>query len=51
MKKLLGIVVIAFALFFLLTQPQNAADAVKGAGGVVEDAFNAVISFISALFS
>ncbi len=51
MKKLLGIVVIAFALFFLLTQPQNAADAVKGAGGVVEDAFNAAISFISALFS
>ena len=50
MKKLLGVVVIAFALFYLLTQPAAAADVVKGAGGVVEDAFNAVIAFISALF-
>ncbi len=50
MKKLLGVVAIAFALFFLLTQPQSAADAVRGAGGVVQDAFNAVITFITALF-
>ena len=35
MKKLLGGVVIAFALFYLLTQPQAAAEVVKGAGGVV----------------
>jgi hypothetical protein len=50
MKKLVGVIVIAFAVFFLLTQPQAAADAVRGAGGVVLDAFNAVITFISALF-
>ena len=48
MKKLLGGVVIAFALFYLLTQPQNAAEVVRGAGNVVGDAFNAVIAFISA---
>jgi hypothetical protein len=50
MKKLLGGVVIAFALFYLLTQPQSAAEVVRGAGGVVGDAFNAVITFISAVF-
>lgn len=51
MKKLVGVVLIAFALFFLLTQPQSAAEVVKGAGGVVQDAFNAAITFISALFT
>jgi hypothetical protein len=50
MKKLLGGVAIAFALFYLLTQPQSAAEVVKGAGGVVGDAFNAAITFITALF-
>ena len=50
MKKLLGGVAIAFALFYLLTQPQSAAEVVKGAGGVVGDAFNAAITFITAVF-
>ena len=50
MKKLLGGVVIAFALFYLLTQPQSAADVVQGAGAVIGEAFNAVIAFINALF-
>ena len=45
-----GRLVIAFAVFYLLTQPQAAADAVRGAGNVVRDAFNAVITFITALF-
>lgn len=51
MKKLMGGVLIAFLLFYLLTQPQNAADAVKGAGSVVGDAFDAAITFLTALFS
>ena len=50
MRKLLGAVAVAFALFYLLTQPHAAADAVRGAGGVVGNAFDAVISFFSALF-
>jgi hypothetical protein len=50
MKKLLGGVAIAFALFYLLTQPQSAAEVVRGAGAVVGDAFNAMIAFITALF-
>jgi hypothetical protein len=50
MKKWLGGVLIAFALFSLLTEPLSAAQVVRGAGGVVGDAFNAVITFIGALF-
>lgn len=50
MKKVLGVVVIAFAVFYLLSQPAHAADAVRGAVAVVGDAFDAVITFISALF-
>jgi hypothetical protein len=49
MKKLLGVAVIAFALFYLLTQPQAAAEAVRGGIGVVGDAFNALVTFITAL--
>ncbi|NUR08937.1 MAG: hypothetical protein HOQ45_18270 [Nocardioidaceae bacterium] len=50
MKKVLGILVIAFAIFFVLTQPAVAADVVKGAGGVIQDVFNSFIDFITALF-
>ena len=50
MKKVLGALAIAFALFYLLTQPQAAADAVRGAGGVVGDLFNAIAAFVTALF-
>jgi hypothetical protein len=50
MKKLLGVIAIAFALFYLLTQPQAAADAVRAGLGVVGNAFDALVTFISALF-
>ena len=50
MKRLLGVVAIAFAVFYLLTQPQQAADVVRGVGTVLGDAFNAVIEFMTALF-
>jgi len=49
MKKLVGAILVAFALFYLLTQPQSAAEVVRGAGSVLLDAFNSVITFISAL--
>ncbi len=50
MRKLLVGLVVAFALFYLFTQPQGAADAVKGAAAAVVVAFNSVIEFITALF-
>jgi len=49
MKKLLGGLAIAFAVFYLLTQPNGAAEVVRGAGNVLADAFNSVIAFMSAL--
>jgi hypothetical protein len=49
MKKVLTALVVAFALFYMLTQPQAAADVVRGAVGVVGDAFTATIAFITAL--
>ena len=49
-KKPLVWVVIAFAAFYLFTQPVNAASAVGGAGSAVGQAFGSVITFLSALF-
>jgi len=50
-KKLLIWSVIAFAGFYLFTQPANAADAVRRALSAAGDAFESVITFLSALFS
>jgi hypothetical protein len=50
MKKLLGVAAIAFALFYVLTQPAAAADAVRGGIGVVGNAFDALVAFATALF-
>ena len=50
-KKLLIWSVIAFAGFYLFTQPANAADAVGGAFSAVGDAFSSMITFLSALFN
>jgi hypothetical protein len=50
-KKLLIWTVIAFAAFYLFTQPTSAAGAVRGAAGAVGDAFGSVITFLSSLFA
>jgi hypothetical protein len=50
MKKLVGLIVIAFAVFYLLTQPQSAADGVRGGVNAVGDVFNALTAFVTRLF-
>jgi hypothetical protein len=50
MRKLMVGLVVAFALFYLVTQPQGAAEAVRGAADAVRVAFESVIEFITALF-
>jgi hypothetical protein len=50
MQKVLVGLVIAFAAFYLLTQPEGAADAVKGAAAAVGNGFESLIAFITALF-
>ena len=51
MRKLAIGLVIAFALFYMLTQPAGAAQAVRGAADAVGVAFNSIIEFSSALFA
>jgi hypothetical protein len=48
-KKGVTLLVIAFAAFYLFTQPENAADAIKGVLEAVAEGFHAVIRFFNAL--
>ena len=48
-KKGVTFLVIAFALFYLVTQPEGAANAVRGAFDAVGQAFSAIIAFFNAL--
>lgn len=48
-RKAVVLLVIAFAAFYLVSQPEGAADAVRGALAAVVDAFDAIIRFSSAL--
>ncbi len=49
-KKVLAILAIAFAAYYLLTAPTSAADAVSGAASAVADGFEAIITFFTELF-
>ncbi len=51
MRKLLGGLVIAVALFYLLTQPNHAAHAVRGAVDAVAVALQSAVQFLTALFA
>ncbi len=50
-KKGITFLVIAFALFYLVTQPTAAADAVKAVGSAVGQTFQSIIDFFNALSS
>lgn len=51
MKKVLLWLAIAFVLYYLVSEPVGAADAVKGAASAVGDGFESVVAFLSRLFS
>ncbi|MDL9979927.1 hypothetical protein [Microbacterium candidum] len=48
-KRIAIVFVVAFALFFVATRPQEAAAAVQGAVGIVWGAGQAVVHFFSSL--
>lgn len=48
-KRIVMVLVIAFAAFYLITRPQDAATAVQGAVGAVWNAGAAVVDFFMAL--
>jgi hypothetical protein len=50
-KKSLLLTIVTFAVFFLLSQPANAADSVKVAAGAVGEAFQAMARFLGNLIS
>ena len=50
-KRVLTILAIAFAAYYLFTNPTAAANAVQGALGAVAGAFEAIITFVTELFN
>jgi len=50
LKKVLTVLAIAFAAYYLITAPQAAASAVAGAGAAVAGVFESIIQFFTALF-
>jgi hypothetical protein len=51
MRKLLGLLVLAFVLFLVFTQPHMAATWFKSGLNLVRDGFNQVINFFTTLLS
>jgi uncharacterized membrane protein len=49
LKRIVIVFVIAFALFYLVTRPQEAANAVHGAVAMVWGAGQAVVNFFTSL--
>ncbi|MDN5761680.1 MAG: hypothetical protein L0H41_05120 [Microlunatus sp.] len=48
-KRILGLLALGFVLFYLVNQPQGAADAVRGAAAAVGTAITSIITFFNAL--
>ena len=48
-KRMLLVLVVGFVLFYLVNQPQGAADAVRGAAAAVGTTINSLITFFNAL--
>lgn len=51
LKKAVTLLVIGFVVYYLLTAPEGAADAVSNAAGAVIDAFSQVGVFLNELAS
>jgi hypothetical protein len=50
-KKIVGWLAIALVAFYLITNPTDAAGAVRGIGGFISDAFQSIINFLTSVFS
>lgn len=48
-KRSVVVLIIGFAAFYLLTQPESAANAIQGAFEAVVEAFRQIIRFFTAL--
>ena len=50
-KKVVLLLAVAFAIFYVITKPAQAADLVQSTAALIADGFTNVIRFFSALFS
>lgn len=50
-KKIVGWLAIALVAFYLITNPADAAGAVRGIGSFIGDAFQSIIAFLTSVFS
>jgi len=50
-KRILAILVVGFFLFYLITQPESAAAAVRTVFGAVGVAFRSIVRFFTSLAS
>ncbi|SDS78618.1 hypothetical protein SAMN04488543_2377 [Friedmanniella luteola] len=48
-KKIVFVLVVGFGLFYLIQQPEGAADAVKTVFGALVGAFQALVTFFTSL--
>ena len=51
LKKIIGFLVIALVVFFVITQPSAAAGAINNIGQMLTNAANSVVSFFTQLVS
>jgi predicted PurR-regulated permease PerM len=51
MKKTLTLLVVAFLLFYMLTQPEQFAQVLRSLGSTLQAAFERIIDFFNALLS
>lgn len=51
LKKVVTLLVVGFGIYYLLTAPEGAADAVSNAAGAVLDGFSQVGVFVNELIS
>jgi hypothetical protein len=49
-KKILGLVVIALVVFFIITQPTGAAGSIQNIGNILYNAAQSVTTFFTSLF-
>ncbi len=48
-KKIVGLLAVALLLFWVFTQPDNAAGSVQNVGGTLRDGAESVIRFVTQL--
>lgn len=50
MSRVLGFLVLAFIIFFIITQPRSAAGVVQSIGGTLQEVAESITVFFRALF-